>query len=515
MSATSTPFPRADGESAANLTAVPVPTAPPRALPATKSAAPRVVWERRYGWWLRVSDLFVVATVVAVAELLRFGGGANASLHHTSVNYSCVSAAIVGCWVIFLAVYRTRSPGVIGAGSEELRRVWSATLSVFGAIAIVSMLFKLDIARGYLAIALPLGLVGLSVSRHAARRVVAMQRRRGRMLSAVLALGDSVSITALAKSLARHPEEGYTIVGACTPSLAAGGVLDIAGVGALPVFGHDGDVRPAVRASGADTVALTSTDQLGPHGVRDLSWQLDRLDVDLLVSPGMVDVAGPRLTVRPVADLPLIQLAKPQYDGAKGFQKRAFDVCFSLLVLLVTLPLTLTAAAAVRLTSRGPVFYMSERIGLDGKPFRFIKFRTMTADADQRLPELAAHNESAGGVLFKMRHDPRVTRVGRILRRYSIDELPQFINVLFRQMSVVGPRPPLPSEAQTYDNQVRRRLLVRPGITGLWQVSGRSDLSWEDSVRLDLFYIENWSMLSDLVIALKTVRAILRGAGAY
>src|SRR5271165_4451456 len=175
MSATSTPFPRADGESAANLTAVPVPTAPPRALPATKSAAPRVVWERRYGWWLRVSDLFVVATVVAVAESLRFGGGGgpNASFHHTSVNYSCVSAAIVGCWVIFLAVYRTRSPGVIGAGSEELRRVWSATLSVFGAIAIVSMLFKLDIARGYLAIALPLGLVGLSVSRHAARKVVA------------------------------------------------------------------------------------------------------------------------------------------------------------------------------------------------------------------------------------------------------------------------------------------------------------------------------------------------------
>jgi exopolysaccharide biosynthesis polyprenyl glycosylphosphotransferase len=217
----------------------------------------------------------------------------------------------------------------------------------------------------------------------------------------------------------------------------------------------------------------------------------------------------------PVAGLPLIRVDRPQYSGAKRFQKRAFDIWFATLVLVVLLPLFVLVAAAIKLTSRGPVFYLSERIGLDGKPFSIIKFRSMVADANVRLETLTAFNESDGGVLFKMRCDPRVTRVGRIIRRFSIDELPQFVNVLKRQMSVVGPRPPLRREVDTYDDHVRRRLLVRPGITGLWQVSGRSDLSWEDSVRLDLSYVENWSMLNDLLIVVKTLRVVVNGAGAY
>jgi lipopolysaccharide/colanic/teichoic acid biosynthesis glycosyltransferase len=179
------------------------------------------------------------------------------------------------------------------------------------------------------------------------------------------------------------------------------------------------------------------------------------------------------------------------------------------------LPLLLVVATAIKLTSRGPVFYRSERIGLDGKPFRIIKFRSMVADADAQLERLAEFNECSGGVLFKIRRDPRVTSVGRVIRRFSIDELPQFVNVLMRQMSVVGPRPPLRREVDMYDDLVRRRLLVRPGITGLWQISGRSNLSWEESVRFDLSYVENWSMLNDLVIVAKTLRVVVNGAGAY
>ena len=289
----------------------------------------------------------------------------------------------------------------------------------------------------------------------------------------------------------------------------------VPGLGSVRVFPYEGDIRHAIAASQADTVALTSAGELGPEGIRDLSWQLEKLGVDLVVSPGIVDVAGPRLTVRPVADLPLIHVDKPQYQGAKRFQKRAFDVCFSLLALLAASPVMIVAAVAVKVTSRGPVFYRAERIGQDSVPFRMIKFRTMVDDADRRLAEVADLNDSVGGVLFKIRTDPRVTRVGRLLRRYSIDELPQFINVLLGEMSVVGPRPPLRREVETYDHRVRRRLLVRPGITGLWQVSGRSDLSWEDSVRLDLSYVENWSMLSDLAIAAKTVTAVCRSSGAY
>jgi lipopolysaccharide/colanic/teichoic acid biosynthesis glycosyltransferase len=185
------------------------------------------------------------------------------------------------------------------------------------------------------------------------------------------------------------------------------------------------------------------------------------------------------------------------------------------MVLLFGLPVLVAIAIAIKLTSKGPIFYRQERIGLDGEPFQIFKFRTMVEGADSMIGQLAEHNECDGGVLFKMRSDPRITPVGKFLRKYSLDELPQFINVFMRDMSVVGPRPPLASEVRSYDDYAKRRLLVRPGITGLWQVSGRSDLSWEDSVRLDLFYVENWSMISDLLIAVKTVRAVLSHSGAY
>jgi exopolysaccharide biosynthesis polyprenyl glycosylphosphotransferase len=238
------------------------------------------------------------------------------------------------------------------------------------------------------------------------------------------------------------------------------------------------------------------------------------LDVDMVVAPGMMDVSGPRLEMRPVAGLPLIHVEKPRYHGAKRFGKTSFDLIFAIVALVLVSPLMLFAAAAVKLTSRGPVLYKSERMGLDGNPFPMLKFRSMVDEADRHSATLSGPNEGAG-VLFKLRDDPRVTRVGRVMRKFSIDELPQFINVLRREMSVVGPRPPLRVEVESYENEVHRRLLVRPGVTGLWQVSGRSDLSWEDSVRLDLSYVENWSMVGDMLIIAKTLKAVVRGDGAY
>jgi exopolysaccharide biosynthesis polyprenyl glycosylphosphotransferase len=477
----------------------------------------RARWQQRYSNWLAASDAIVVSGVVAAAHILRFGNVTRGSLWagYASVAYSAVSVLIVLAWATVLAIHHTRAEQVIGAGPEEFRRVWTATLWVFGFIAVISTLFKLEVARGYLAIAFPLGLFALSVNRHLARRYVAAQRRRGHFMTDVLVVGEPRSTKALAQSLMQHPADGYNVVGVCALGVPQRENIVVPGLGPLPVFPYEADIRNAIAASQADTVALASAGELGPEGIRDLSWQLEKLGIDLVVSPGIVDVAGPRLTVRPVADLPLIHVDKPQYQGAKRFQKRAFDVCFALLALLAASPIMIVAAVAVKVTSRGPVFYRSERIGLDGVPFRMIKFRSMFVDADQRLAQLADLNDSAGGVLFKIRRDPRVTRVGRLLRRYSIDELPQFINVLRGEMSVVGPRPPLRCEVETYDHRVRRRLLVRPGITGLWQISGRSDLSWEDSVRLDLSYVENWSMLSDVAIAAKTVTVVCRGSGAY
>ncbi|WP_018601521.1 sugar transferase [Mycobacterium sp. 155] len=455
----------------------------------------------------------VVTLAVALAQWLRFGDVNDIGLSgHTQIDYSLVSASLVAVWAAVLAIYKTRSPRVLGQGLDEYRRVWAATLCLLGAIAVISAVFKIDIARGYLALAFPIGLVALTMNRWLTRKYVARRRVGGEFMNTVLAVGQPDSVRALTRSLARCPADGYTVVGVCGPGMALHDSLHI-GSDSVQVYPYDGDITRAVVESLADTVMLTSG-HLSPDEIRDLSWQLEKLNVDLVVSPGMVDVAGPRLTVRPVGGLALIHVDKPQYNGAKQFQKRAFDVCFSLIVLLAAAPIMIAAALAVKLSSKGPVFYVAERVGLDGRPFRMIKFRSMIVDADKRVADVAHLNEG-GGVLFKIRADPRVTPVGRFLRKYSIDELPQFINVLRGEMSVVGPRPPLPSEVESYDHQVRRRLLVRPGITGLWQVSGRSDLSWEDSVRLDLSYVENWSMINDLVIAMSTLSAVVRGSGAY
>jgi exopolysaccharide biosynthesis polyprenyl glycosylphosphotransferase len=259
---------------------------------------------------------------------------------------------------------------------------------------------------------------------------------------------------------------------------------------------------------------ITSADSFGVRGVQRLAWELEPMGVDLILATGVADVALSRLVMRPISGLPLLHVEKPQYHGTKRFQKRAFDVCFAVAVLAAASPILLIAALAVKLSDRGPVLYCSERIGIGGEPFPMLKFRTMVQDADKQLPSLLSHNES-DGVLFKIRDDPRVTRVGRVLRKLSIDELPQFINVLRNEMSVVGPRPPLRREADRYDRDVLRRLLVKPGITGLWQVSGRSDLDWSDAVRLDLSYVDNWSMVGDLLIVVKTVGAVLERKGAY
>ncbi len=498
----------------------------PKASPAppVRAVAPLAdrAWQTRYRWCLIAFDLLVVVLALASAQFVKLGTP-DASLEFTSTYlhvfsyYSVLSLFVAVIWLAMLAAYRTRSSRIVGAGVEEYRRVFSATLATVGIIAVALMIFRPEYARGYLAVALPLGLVGLVVARTICRRVLARLRRRNKCVSAVLAVGDPRAVSNLVQSLHREWWYGYSVVGVCLTGRPAGSTFDVPGVGSLPVLGNETQVSDAISQANFDAVALTTTDHLGPEGVRELSWELDKLGIDMVVSPSVIDVAGPRLTMRPVAGLPLIHVERPQYSGTKKLQKRAFDVFVALFALTVTAPVMVLSAIAIKLTSRGPVFYRSERIGLDGKPFQMTKFRTMVQGADRMVDELISLdlNESGSGVLFKIHEDPRVTLVGKYLRRYSIDELPQFFNVLRRDMSVVGPRPPLRREFDTYNEQVRRRLLVLPGITGLWQVSGRADLSWEDSVRLDLSYVENWSITNDLLIAAKTFRTIIGGSGAY
>jgi exopolysaccharide biosynthesis polyprenyl glycosylphosphotransferase len=282
----------------------------------------------------------------------------------------------------------------------------------------------------------------------------------------------------------------------------------------VSVVGGFDSVARAVRLNSADTVAVLASPDLGPEQLRRLAWELEPTGADLMVAPSLVEVAGPRLSIRPVSGLPLLQVEQPQFTGARRFVKATFDRTLATLALLVLSPLLLTVGAAVRLSSSGPALFRQERVGRNGRTFTMVKFRTMVVDAEAKRDELLAQSDR-DGLMFKMRLDPRITRVGGLLRRYSLDELPQLINVVRGDMSLVGPRPPLPAEVAEYPQDVRRRLLVPPGLTGLWQVSGRADLSWEESVRLDLRYVDNWSLATDLLILWKTARAVLSGSGAY
>jgi exopolysaccharide biosynthesis polyprenyl glycosylphosphotransferase len=357
--------------------------------------------------------------------------------------------------------------------------------------------------------------MSLLLSRWLWRRWLAKERSEGRNISPVLVVGSHNTAAAMAQEFEKARAAGYRVVGVCVPGWGTGrgDTLNVDGH-PVPVLGDESAVIDALRATGANMVAVSNTEYLGTGGMRALAWQLEEVDADLVVSPGVIDVAGPRLQIHPVAGLPLLHVDRPQYRGAVKSSKLALDLIGAGIWLLLLWPLFLVVAILIKLDSRGPVFYRAERIGLNGKPFAMLKFRTMVVNAEERRIALLGRNEGAGP-LFKMRHDPRVTKVGRWLRRLSIDEAPQLINVLLGQMSLVGPRPPLRSEVATYSGDVHRRLFVKPGITGLWQVSGRSNLSWEESVRLDLFYVENWSLIQDLVIMWRTIGAVCRSAGAY
>jgi exopolysaccharide biosynthesis polyprenyl glycosylphosphotransferase len=273
-------------------------------------------------------------------------------------------------------------------------------------------------------------------------------------------------------------------------------------------------VASVVERFNADTVAVLACPEMDGTRLRELAWDLEKTGTEMCVASALLDVAGPRTTIRPVAGLPLLHVDHAELTGAKQVVKGVFDRISAALALVVLAPLFTVIALAIKITDGGPVFFRQTRIGKDGEPFTLWKFRTMVVDAEARKADLQRVNDGHG-VLFKMRRDPRITRAGGWLRRCSLDELPQLLNVLAGTMSLVGPRPALPAEVAEYGDHMRRRLVVKPGITGLWQVSGRSDLSWDEAERLDVRYVENWSLALDLQVLWKTLSAVTRGSGAY
>ncbi|WP_431309408.1 sugar transferase [Gordonia sesuvii] len=472
-------------------------------------------WVQGYLSRLAWSDAAVIIVAVAAAQIVRFGADSAMTPNgDVQAPATYVSVILAFAWLVTLRAFQTLDRRIIGAGSQEYSRVVTACLSLFGVLAMVDLLFRLNIARGFLAIALPVGTIGLLLERWLWRKDLSRRRARAENLEHVLMVGEPASALPLMKRLVSHPSLGYRVVGICLPGRSGPRSSVVMGDDEVPVYGNFDDVCDAVARSGATTVAVTSAEALGHTAMQNLSWDLEGLDVDMVVAPGVIDVAGPRMMMRPVAGLPLLHIDKPRYEGANRFRKAIVDRVGAAILVLALSPVLAAVAVAIKLDSRGPVFYRATRVGINNSHFKMWKFRSMVQNADDLKGNLRAHNEG-NGVLFKMRDDPRVTRVGAVIRRYSIDELPQLFNVLGGTMSLVGPRPPLPDEVDQYDGRVARRMLVKPGMTGLWQVSGRSDLSWEESVRLDLSYVENWSIMQDALILWKTVRAVFAKDGAY
>jgi exopolysaccharide biosynthesis polyprenyl glycosylphosphotransferase len=415
-------------------------------------------------------------------------------------------------WLPAMLMARTYEERFLWIGVEEYRRVLAAAVSVLAAVATVSWALRLEVARGFVVVTLPLAAVLTLLARAAHRYWLRRERRHGRHLQTTILAGPRAAVAALDEQLQRSPQQGYRVIGCCLPSVQTSAAADA--FNGLPVLGDVGEVADVVKRFEVDTVAVLPGPELHGPALRRLGWELEDTDAELLLAPAVTDVVGPRVHIRPVAGLPLLHVERPELTGVRRFTKELLDRSVAAVGLLVLLPVLLAIAVAVRLDSRGPVFFRQERVGRCGEIFTMLKFRSMVQDAPRLADQLATSSEG-NGVLFKMRHDPRVTRVGRTMRRYSLDELPQLINVLRGEMSLVGPRPPLQREVEKYGFDMHRRFLVKPGLTGLWQVSGRSDLSWDDSVRIDVRYVENWSLTLDLMILWKTLGAVLRGSGAY
>lgn len=464
-------------------------------------------WEYQYLRNLLGLDATVAVLAGLLGYLLRFDDPTTTQ----KMRYLGFAACLPLLWLGLLAINRAYERRFLYVGSEETRRVFRAGLMLISGISITAYALQQDFSREYMLGSFPLLVAGTAVSRYALRKDVHRRRLAGACMERTIVVGHTRPVADMMKRLDRKHHHGLEVVAACLPP----GVMPEGGLSGTNLPLTDAlNIVETVERYRASVVVVLACPEMDGKELRRLSWRLDSTGAQLLVAPALVDVTGPRTSVRLASGLPLLHVEPPEFTGFRWFLKSALDRSAASLGLVVLAPLLLLIAVMIRLEDHGDAIFRQKRVGRHGREFVLLKFRTMQMNAEHQVHDLRGQNESEG-VLFKIRKDPRVTRIGRTLRRYSLDELPQLVNVLRGEMSLVGPRPPLPSEVSAYDPDLRRRLVVRPGLTGLWQVSGRSDLSWEESTYLDLHYVENWTPAMDLMILLKTARAVVAARGAY
>ncbi len=447
---------------------------------------------------LAVADAVAIVLAVAAAHLLRFGHWeGRVSFGGLQTTYWVVSTVLVLTWLIAVAGFGGWVTWPKRLNGPSLLPPIKATVLVIALLAVIALVFEVDLSRAYLAGALPIGLASLLIVRIVCRIWIGAHRTRGRYLRRALVIGTPKR----ASDLARVFDESISPVG-----------VSIVATAPVETVGRRKLLLELIAQNDVDVIVLT--EERAQTNVRQLIWDVEGSGAVVWLSVDVPELAAPRAEFHPIERLPIIEVEPADRSITRRRGKRAFDLVFSFFGLLVALPLIAVCAVLIKLDSRGPVFFQQTRIGRDGKEFAIHKLRTMRIGAETEVDDLQDQNEGSGP-LFKIKDDPRVTRIGRLLRKTSIDEFPQLWNVLRGEMSLVGPRPPLPSEVAEYDRASLRRLIVKPGMTGLWQVNGRSDLTWEQGVRLDLFYVENWSLGGDLHIMFQTVAVMIRPNGAY
>lgn len=446
-----------------------------------------------------VRQAFVVDVCITGIAIATVGSFAAAA-----VGWSALAGL---AFLVLVAIGHGYDRKTLGDGPVEFQAVLRAGVGSAAVVALGSVAFAVPLPRVQVAVTVVLLTFGAAIGRHALRRVLHGRRSRGVAMSRTLVVGDATSVHHLIHDLRGATYHGYQVIGVCLPAITDQPPQD-----GVPTLGALADI-PQVAYDHQVDVVIVSGSELSGDALRRLSWALGRAGVDLVVAPGLVEVLGPRVHLRPTAGLSLLEVETTS-PRRRLLAKSTLDRTLGAAILLAVSPVILAAAIAVRVTSRGPAFFHQRRIGVDGREFTMWKLRSMYTDAEERRAALLGSSDR-DGLMFKMHDDPRITPVGRLLRRYSVDELPQLWNVVRGDMSLVGPRPPLPQEVDEYHDAVYRRLRVRPGLTGLWQVSGRADLSWDESIRLDLRYVDNWSVAMDLMILWKTGRAVFGGSGAY
>ncbi|MDG4822058.1 sugar transferase [Asanoa sp. WMMD1127] len=487
--------------------------------PPPTNGVPRSAWaraRRRVSRWHRPFILILLvldfgavtlASYIAVTEFEK----ARAGFQDRPTLFALIAYVFLPCgWIFTLWANRAYDRRYLGLGTDEFKRVVRASLVVAAFVSFLAFATKTDLSRMTVGSVLLGALLLILVARYLARQALHLVRRRaGQAGHRVILIGTLPEALEVYTAVTRNPAAGLVPVGIhITDGYAAARGIETP----VPVYAGR-DVLGLVRELGADTIAVCGSASAEPGELRRLAWQLEGSGVDLVVAPQLTDIAGPRVHIRPIEGLPLLHVEEPTLSGPALLAKNMMDRVVAALGLIILLPVFAAVAIGIKISDKGPVFFRQPRVGHEGRTFRVWKFRTMYVDAEDRLAALVDQNES-DGMLFKIRQDPRVFPFGSFLRASSIDELPQLINVLWGEMSLVGPRP-LPADDGDFLGDVRRRLLVRPGITGLWQVSGRSDLSWDEAVRLDLYYVDNWSLAYDLSILWRTIGVVLARKGAY